>query len=159
MVQQEVYFRSEIIERNSTWMSDGVWSSVGAKSLKRWSWTRINLDCAAYLSGHWAQLRYLAHWKNKEFMSDISFLELVPILMALFIWTPQFVNKKLLLRIDNQAQVFIINKRTSRSKFVIKLVRPMVMLLMSKNVHVCYKSSNVLQRGWPYECKTQIITK
>ena len=40
MVQQEVYFRSEIIERNSTWMSDGVWSAVGAKSLKRWSWKR-----------------------------------------------------------------------------------------------------------------------
>ena len=40
MVQQEVYFRSEIIERNSTRMSDGVWSAEGAKSLKRWSWKR-----------------------------------------------------------------------------------------------------------------------
>ena len=40
MVQQEVYFRSEIIERNSTGMSDGVCSAVGAKSLKRWSWKR-----------------------------------------------------------------------------------------------------------------------
>jgi hypothetical protein len=69
-------------------------------------------------------------------MSDISFLELIPILMALFIWTPQFVNKKLLLRIDNQALVFIINKRTSKSKFVMKLVRPMVLLLMSKNIQV-----------------------
>ena len=40
MVQQEVYFRSKIIERNSTGRSDGVCSAVGAKSLKRWSWKR-----------------------------------------------------------------------------------------------------------------------
>ena len=49
---------------------------------------------------------------------------------------PQFVNRKLLLRIDNQELVFIINKRTSKSKFVMKLVRPMVLLLMSKNIQV-----------------------
>ena len=113
-----------------------LWRSSDTFELFTDSAGNINLDCAAYLSGHWAQLRYLAHWKNKECMSDISFLQLVPILMALFIWTPQFVNKKLLIRIDNQALVFIINKGTSKLTFVMKLVRPMVLLLMSKNIQV-----------------------
>ena len=83
-----------------------LWRSNDTLELFTDSAGNINLGCAAYLSGHWAQLRYPAHWKNKECMPDISFLELVPILMALFIWTPQIVNKELLLRIDNQALVF-----------------------------------------------------
>ena len=60
----------------------------------------------------------------------------MPILLAMLIWSPQFCNKKILLRIDNQALVLIINKRTSKSKYVMKLIRPLVLLLMRKNIQV-----------------------
>jgi hypothetical protein len=59
-------------------------------------------------------------------MKDISFLELVPIILAFHIWTPRFINKKILLRIDNQALVAIVNNRTSKSKYIMQLVRPLV---------------------------------
>lgn len=39
-------------------------------------------------------------------------------MLAFFIWGPNFRNKKTLLRIDNQAFVYIIDKRTSKSKRV-----------------------------------------
>jgi hypothetical protein len=77
-----------------------------------------SLGCGAYLSGHWAQFRWPAHWEKENFMKDISFLELVPIILAFHIWTPRFINKKILLRIDNQALVAIVNNRTSKSKYI-----------------------------------------
>lgn len=94
------------------------------------------LGCGAYFNGHWAQFKWPVEWGSKEFMSDISFLELIPILMAMFIWTSEFISRKILLRIDNQALVAIINKRTSKSKFVMKLIRPLVLLLMRKNIQI-----------------------
>jgi hypothetical protein len=48
-------------------------------------------------------------------MSDLSFLELVPVLMAMFIWGVKFQNRKILLKIDNQALV-IINKKDIQIK-------------------------------------------
>jgi hypothetical protein len=74
-------------------------------------------------------------------------------------------NPKLLLRINSQTLVFIINKRTSKSKFAMKLLRPMVLLLMSKNIHVRavyipgVNNAIAVQKGWPYEWKTQILSE
>lgn len=73
-----------------------------------------SLGCGAYFSGHWVQFKWLSSWVKKDFMSDISFLELVPILLAMLSWSDQFKNKKILLRIDNRALVSINNKRTSK---------------------------------------------
>jgi hypothetical protein len=74
------------------------------------------------IATHWAQFRWPAHWEKENFMKDISFLELVPIILAFHIWTPRFINKKILLRIDNQALVAIVNNRTSKSKYILKVV-------------------------------------
>jgi hypothetical protein len=68
------------------------------------------LGCGAYLSGHWVQYRWPSSWENTEILTDITFLELVPIVLSLIIWGPEFKNKKILLHIDNQALVSIINK-------------------------------------------------
>jgi hypothetical protein len=38
------------------------------------------------------------------------------------------------MKIDNQALVIIINKRTSQSKYVMQLLRPFVLLTMCNNV-------------------------
>jgi hypothetical protein len=70
------------------YLPDKLWRSSDTLELFTDSAGNINFGCAAYLSVQWDQLRYPAHWKDKELMSGISFLELVPILMALFIWTP-----------------------------------------------------------------------
>ena len=82
-----------------------------------------SLGCEAYFSGHWVQFKWPSNWVKKDFMSVMSFLELVPIL-AMLSWSDQFKNKKMLLRIDNQDLVSIINKRTSQSKYIMQLIRP-----------------------------------
>jgi hypothetical protein len=38
-------------------------------------------------------------------MRDVTFLELVPILLGLFIWGSSYKNKKILFRTDNEALV------------------------------------------------------
>ena len=63
-------------------------------------------------------------------MRDITFLELVPIVLALFVWGSALSNTKILFRIDNLALVNIVNKRTSKSKRVMSLVRPIVLYTM-----------------------------
>jgi len=52
----------------------------------------------------------------------------------MIIWGPEFKNKKILLHIDNQALVSIINKRTSKSKRVMKLIRRLVLFTMCNNI-------------------------
>ena len=59
---------------------------------------------------------------------------MVPIVLALFTWTLKFEGKRILFRTDNNALVTIINKRTSKSKRVMKLVRPLVLFTMCNNM-------------------------
>ena len=64
-----------------------------------------DLGCAAFLAGKWVQYRWPKHWGNQPIMKDITFLELVPIVLALFVWGSALSNTKFLLRIDNLALV------------------------------------------------------
>ena len=63
-------------------------------------------------------------------MKNMSLLELIPIILALWIWSPELRNKKVSFYIDNQALVSIINKRKSKDKNIIKLIRSLVFLTM-----------------------------
>lgn len=77
-----------------------------------------SLGCSAFYQGHWVQLQWPNHWKGSDILGEIAFLELVPIVLAFFIWGEELKNK-ILLRVDNQALISILNKRTSKSKRVI----------------------------------------
>lgn len=90
--------------------------------------------CGAYLKGSWAFLAWPEHWKGRELMRDISFLELVPILMALYIWGEKMANKRILFRTDNLGLVAILNKQTSKSGYVMCFVRKLVILCMQCNL-------------------------
>jgi len=89
-----------------------------------------DLGCAAYFSGKWVQFRWPKDWANMEFMTDLSFLELIPIILALYCWLDHFSIMKILFRTDNEALVSVINKRTAKSKWVMKLVRPLVLFTL-----------------------------
>lgn len=93
------------------------------------------LGCGAYFSGKWVQMKWPEHWSCKNFMLELSFLELFPVLLALYTWWQHFQNQKLLMRIDNEALACIINKRTSKSKNIIKFIRPLVLITMTHNIH------------------------
>lgn len=91
------------------------------------------LGCGAFLAGSWIQFRWPQEWAQNEILKDITFLELVPILLALYTWAVQFRNMKILSRTDNQALVSVINNRTSRSKRVMHLIRPLVLFTLCNN--------------------------
>ena len=64
---------------------------------------------------------------NSPILRDLTVLELIPVLFALFIWAHLFENKTLTFRIDNIALVAITNK--------MKLIRPVVFLSMKHNIY------------------------
>lgn len=93
-----------------------------------------SLGCGVFNNGRWTQMRWPTAWRFSDIMRNMSFLELVPIVLAMFLWAPEFTKKKIMLYTDNAALCSIINKRTSRDKPIMKLIRPLVLLTMSHNV-------------------------
>ena len=61
-------------------------------------------------------------------MRDVKCLELVPMLMAIFIWGSSY--NLFLFRTNNEALVSIIDKRTSKSKRVMQLIRTLAFVTM-----------------------------
>ena len=64
----------------------------------------------------------------------MSLLELIPVVLPLYLWSDILQAKKILFHIDNLALVSIINKRTSKDKQIMKLVRPLVLLTMLNDI-------------------------
>lgn len=116
------------------YMPEKFWTSNQSIELFTDSTGNESLGCAAYFRGHWVQYQWPKQWSNTDILADITCLELIPIILAFFIWGSEFSKKKILLHIDNQALVSIINKRTSKSKRVMTLVRILVYLTMQKNI-------------------------
>lgn len=95
-------------------------------------------DCSkgggAYFQWKWAFISWPSDWAHSEVIRDITFLELVPVVMALFIWGDELKNRKIVLHIDNEALVTIVNKKTSKSCRVMELIRPFVLRCMLFNI-------------------------
>ena len=94
-----------------------------------------SLGCAAVFGKHWSVLRWPKQWAQSGVLRDVTFLELVPIVLALSIWCKQFENYKLLFRSDNAALVEILNKKSSKSLRVMQLIRPLVLFTLEHNIH------------------------
>ncbi|KAK6185508.1 hypothetical protein SNE40_007726 [Patella caerulea] len=92
------------------------------------------LGCGAYFAGQWVYFGWPKAWENKSILADITFLELVPIVIALELWGFRFSNKRLLLHVDNMALVRILNTCTSKSKRVMSLIRPLLMVFLKHNI-------------------------
>ncbi|KAK3104130.1 hypothetical protein FSP39_024643 [Pinctada imbricata] len=108
----------------------------------------INLGCAAIFGTHWVFFKWPSKWKNCPIMRDITFLELVPIFLAFLIWSNEFKYKRIVLHTDNKGLIPILNRKTSKSKRVMGLVRPLVLCSMLcgiyfKAIHIEGKSNIV----------------
>ena len=66
----------------------------------------------AYFSGHWVCAAWPDTWS--EFQSNITFLELVPMAIALCTWGHDLVNRMVMFHCDNQAAVAILNKQSAK---------------------------------------------
>jgi hypothetical protein len=91
-----------------------------------------NLGFGIYFNHKWAQACWPKDWEEIGILSDVTFLELFPVVAALFIWGSELKNKNILFHVDNQAVVTIINKKSSKSPRVMSLVRKMVLVCLIK---------------------------
>lgn len=93
----------------------------------------VGNGCSAYFSGKWTYLPWPSRWNCSEIMRDMTYLELVPIALAIYLWGDQFSNKKILFYSDNAAVVSILNNRSSKSERVMSLLRPIVYFTLTLN--------------------------
>jgi hypothetical protein len=71
---------------------------------------------------------------KRGILQDITFLELFPVVVAIYLWGHQLENKKLMFNIDNKAVVTILNKKSSKSPRVMNLVRKLVLITLKYNI-------------------------
>jgi hypothetical protein len=100
-----------------------------------------DLGFGLYFKGHWCHDKWPQSWHTSGFTSDITVLELFPILVALYIWGSELVNKKIRFNCDNMAVVQIINKLSSKSEQVMCLVR--CLALRCLNLNIIIKANHV----------------
>jgi hypothetical protein len=67
-------------------------------------------------------------------MRDMTFLELIPVVLAIELWGNELQNRKVLFHVDNLSLVSVINSQSSRSKRVMELVRHFVFRLMLNGI-------------------------
>lgn len=88
----------------------------------------------AYFSKRWVCITWPLTWKDADIIRDITFLEFIPVVLALVLWGHLLQNKKIVLHIDNLALVEILNKQSSRSKRIMDLMRLFVTLVLQHNI-------------------------
>lgn len=89
-----------------------------------------SLGYGAILHSHW----FYGTWPKIWLTYDITFKELLPIVLALEIWGCNMKNQCIVLHTDNHAVVHIINKQTCKVPVVMCLVRRLVLASMKFNI-------------------------
>lgn len=100
------------------------------------------LGCGCYFHGQWVFLQWPNSWANTQILSDITFLELVPIVLALHIWGEALQKKKNHTFVDNMPLVHILNKQSSRSDRVMSYLRPLILVTLQHNIQ--FKAQHIL---------------
>jgi len=93
---------------------------------------RHGLGFGVVFQNQWAQERWPESWR--ALLSDITVLELFPIVVALFVWGKKLANKKIMFHCDNMAVVHILNHLSSKSDKVMCLVRVLTLQCLSFNI-------------------------
>lgn len=94
-----------------------------------------NLACGAYLDGEWSVFKWPECWGD-EIFKDITFLELIPIVLSFYLWDSKLKGKKIIIHTDNQSLVQIINNKSSRNNRVMILMRQLVLKLLLQNIQI-----------------------
>ena len=74
--------------------------------------------------------------------TNIAFLELFPIVMAILIWGPSLQNKRIVFNCDNLSVVNMISKQSSKDRHCMAILRQLVLTCLQLNIVI--KASHVL---------------
>lgn len=142
-MKEDVLMWLSFIEKFNGSNSFGIFDWLSNADIKLFTDSAGNpeLGCGLYLSGRWTFFPWPSSWKHLDIMSDITFLELVPIVLSVFIFGNELSNKKILFYTDNISLVSILNQKTSKSKRVMRLIRPFVLYTMLHNIQ--FKSIHI----------------
>lgn len=88
----------------------------------------------AYLDGGWCAAAWPAEWTGLGLTRNLCFLEMFPIVVALFIWGDVLSNKRVIFVTDNMGVVQAINKQSASSVDVVRLLRVLVLRCLQLNV-------------------------
>ena len=67
---------------------------------------------------------------------SIDFLELYVVVVTVWIWSPQFANKHVVMHSDNQPTVAVVNSKTSKSSSMLVLLRFLTLHCMLNNITI-----------------------
>ena len=87
---------------------------------------------------HWFSDSWPSPWWANQ---NISFLEIVPIILALDLWAPFLVNKCVVFHSDNISVVSCLNAQSSKERLVMSLIRSFVLRCLSSNI--LFKSRHI----------------
>lgn len=119
----------------SSEMLDVDWVSADDLHLYTDSAGNAALGCGVYFKGEWSYLQWPSSWSHTGLLTDITFLELVPIFLAFYLWRHQFKSLRVRFACDNMSVVHILNTKTSKSERVMQLVRRMVLWSLQGSFH------------------------
>ena len=90
-----------------------------------------SIGYGVYMGSHWIDgLWPDAFWKSM----NIAVLELFPIFLALNVWSNTIENSVVQISTDNKALVPVLNRLYCKDSALRKLVRPIALLCMNKNI-------------------------
>lgn len=119
-----------------SYMLDIDWSSSSVLELFTDSAGGSTKGCGSYFQGKWAFLKWPEEWSGTDILKDITYLEMIPIALSVYLWGNLFLKKKILINSDNKAVVEILNSKTSKSVRVMSLVRHIVYWSLLGNFHI-----------------------
>lgn len=102
---------------------------VSSDTLKLFS-DASGFACAAIFGSDWLQIQFPSAWQT----SNIAIKELLPIVLAVQLWSAQLRNRRILFFTDNEAVVHVINNTTSKVIEIMHLVRRLVSICLVNNV-------------------------
>lgn len=110
------------------------WTSSRVLQLFTDSAGSAGLGCGCYFGGRWIYYQWPCCWNNQAIMRDITFLELVPIVLSVMVWGEALSGKKVQFHTDNMASVAILNSQSSKSPRIMCLLRQLVLFVMKYNI-------------------------
>ena len=89
-----------------------------------------SLGYGALLGRQWFYGEWPESWKAK----NIATLELFPIVLALKMWHLKFKDQSIIFFSDNEAVVQVINRKTTKDKELLALLRELVLVCLQNNI-------------------------
>ena len=89
-----------------------------------------SLGYGAVFGSHW----FFGKWPDSWVGHNIIVLEMFPIVLSIAIWASQFSNRCTMFHTDNLGLIEVINKKTTKDKKLLVLLRALVLQCLKHNI-------------------------